>query len=365
MGVRHIGSHRQSRRNHMHPHATQLPDPLPVPALAAPSHEPGIGVVVTRHQDVCAVLSDVRYEIPAVTDTAPLGTIAWLRGSVSRFTNGEDHARRRAILVGEAETLVPAVLRADAERRAAAIIDASAAAGSLEVMTAVARRVPMAVLAAALGAGDPDSAAAAAVVAAAAYFPGADPERERAGDDSTAELVRMLGPGDEEVIAARIAVLVQACDATAALIAAAVCTVLPPGVASGQVTPTDAIVAEVARLNPPARRLRRVSTGSAELNGCPVPAGCPVTLRLDSANRDPAAFQAPEEFRPGRDEGGSLTFGCGLRPCPGARQALALAAGVVQAIRDRCDAVVSAAEYDPSSAIRAPATLQVSLSRHR
>lgn len=345
------------------PKERRSPDPMAVPPPAPPSYQPGAGVVVTRHQDVCAVLSDPGYEIPTETGSGSLGTIVWLRAAVSRFANGHDHARRRAILVREMRVLAPAALRADAERCAARIIEAAAAAeeGSIDVMTTMARRVPMAVLAAALGVADPERAADAAIITAAAYFPGASPERERAGDGSTAELVGMLGPGADEVVAARIAVMIQACDATAALIAATTTTVLPPQGDPAQATTTDTIVAEVARLSPPARCLRRLNRTAAELKGCPVPAGTPVVLRIDSANRDPAAFDAPEEFEPGRSERRSLTFGYGLRPCPGASHALALAAGVVQAIRDRCGAVVSPPAYDATASIRLAATLEVSL----
>jgi cytochrome P450 len=97
------------------------------------------------------------------------------------------------------------------------------------------------------------------------------------------------------------------------------------------------------------------------VDGCPVSAGGLVVLRLDSANRDPASFSAPGEFEPGRDETPSLTFGYGLRPCPGASQALMLAAGVVQAVRDRCAAVVGPVDYPPGAAIRVPVQVQVSL----
>lgn len=337
----------------------RIADPAPVPELRPPVCQSDTGVVVTRHQDVCAVLSDPGFEIPGVTGSAPAGTIAWLRGSVSRFANGEDHARRRAIAIRAADALAPAELRADAHRRALAILDA-AGTGRVDVMATMARRVPMAVLAAALGIADAERGAELAITTAAAYFPGADPERERAADDSTAELVRLLGPGDEEVIAARIAVMMQACDATAALIGTAVSSVLPPA-GDSPAAETDAIVAEVARLNPPARGLRRVSAADTEVDGCPVPAGSLVVLRLDSANRDPGLFHSPGEFEPGRDESQSLTFGYGLRPCPGASQALMLAAGVVQAIRDRCTAVVGPVDYPSSAGIRVPVKVEVSL----
>ncbi len=219
----------------------------------------------------------------------------------------------------------------------------------------------MAVLAARLGIAEAGRAAEAARVTAAAYFPGASPAAERAADVSTAELVRMLGPAEEQAIVAKIAVMVQGCDATAALIGKAVCRVLPNVAGGHAMWPADAIVAEVARYDSPLRVSRRVSAPGACLAGRRLPECTVVLLHVDSANRDPEVFRAPEEFSPGRADGPSLTFGYGIRPCPGQAHALALAAGVVQAVRDRCGTVIGPVEYEPSLSIRIPAKLKVSI----
>lgn len=354
-------------------------DPAPIPALGPPSYLPDTGWVVTRHDDVCAVLSDPRYEVGAAASTAPVGTISWLRASVSRFVNGDQHARRRAIAVRELQELPPRALRGEAEQRAHAVIDVAPAGGRLDVMASLARRVPMAVLAARLGIADADRAAELVIVIAGGYFPGSDAQAERAADGATAELAALLGAGgkenmaetDQELIAAKIALMVQGCDATAGLIGKAVYSALRLSAGGstadgkqGQGTSewsTDAILAEVLRHDPPGRVSRRVSREAAELDGCPIAAGSSVLLRVDSANRDPAVYGAPEVFDPGRSDGVSLSFGYGLRPCPGADQAVMLAAGVVQAVRDRTIAVTGPVEYEPSLNIRVPARLEVIL----
>jgi cytochrome P450 len=363
-------------------------DPAPIPALGPPSYLPDTGWVVTRHDDVCAVLSDPRYEVGAAASTAPVGTISWLRASVSRFVNGDKHARRRAIAVRELQDLPPRALRGEAEQRALAVIDAAPAGGRLDVMASLARRVPMAVLAARLGIADAGRAAELVIIIAGGYFPGSDAQAERAADRATAELAALLGAGgeeniaetDQELIAAKIALMVQGCDATAGLIGKAVYSALRLSAdgstadgstadgstadGKGQGTsewPTDAILAEVLRHDPPGRVSRRVSREAAELDGCAIAAGSSVLLRVDSANRDPAVYGAPEMFDPGRSDGVSLSFGYGLRPCPGADQAVMLAAGVVQAVRDRAIAVAGPVEYEPSLNIRVPARLEVIL----
>jgi hypothetical protein len=71
------------------------------------------------------------------------------------------------------------------------------------------------VLAEALGAADVGAAVAATRVVAAAY----QPHTSHPGADAAlARLLVLLPGGEEEAVAARVAVLVQACEATAALV---------------------------------------------------------------------------------------------------------------------------------------------------
>ncbi len=209
-----------------------------------------------------AVLASDAFAVPE----APPGDtgMAWFRASVSRFANGADHARRRARAVAELAALSPPGLRRSAEARTEDAL-AAAAGGSLDLMP-LARRVPVAALAAELGA--------------------------REG-------------------AARIALLVQACDATAALIGNAVAAALH----DGRPPEVDELLAETVRCDPPVRTTRRLCTAPATVAGLEVARGDVVVVDLASAG---------------------LTFGAGRRPCPGREQALALAAGVVAPVLRRC-----------------------------
>jgi cytochrome P450 len=340
------------------PHA--VTEPLAVPAAGPPAFSPGGGWIVTRSGDARAVLADPAFEVPEAPSIGSVGSIDWLRSSVSRFTNGPDHARRRARVAAELERIGTRGLRADAESLAHTLIAAASAQGSLEVMDTLARRVPVTVLAARLGITDSDDVVAAVRVTAGAYFPGATEARKRAADVSTAKLVQMLSPADEQTIVARIAVLVHVCDATAALIGKTICHALPPG-GPGGTWPTEAITAEVIRHDPPLRITRRVSRDGARLDGHPLPAGRAVLVRIDSANRDPADHEAPLPFDPGRRQASDITFGHGIRPCPGRDHAVELATGVVQAVRDRCDSVVAPVRYEQPVDLRIPARVEVSL----
>jgi cytochrome P450 len=312
-----------------------------------------------RYADVQAVLADDRFGVAEAGAAGPVGTISWLRASVSRFSNGAAHQRRRALAVTELRRLDPAELRSAAERRARQRLSAVGRAGQrVDVMALLAREVPVATIASGLGLADDQEAAAAVISASAGYFPGADVRTRRRADAATARLVDLLGPGEPEVIVARIALLVQGCDATAGLIGAALQLVRDmPEAAAGR--PADAILAEALRYRPPLAVIRRVARVPVEFRGFRVLAGHTVGCSIEAANRDPAAFEEPLGFDPGRPRQPSLTFGYGVRPCPGSAQALMLAAGVVDAVRERCDlAPAGPADYEPSAALRIPRRLE-------
>ncbi len=277
--------------------------------------------------DVHAVLADDRFIVRPAEAGAPTGTVAWLRASVSRFANGPEHDRRRALVVAELDRLDPAALRAAVCDQARTALESGAESGaessagpSAEAVGGLARRVPALVLAERFGAFDPAGVATAVDAVAAAYFPGAAEPVERAADAATKSLLDLLaGPGlDEDLVVARITVLVQGYDATANLVAAALS--LRPELPAD--VPTDALLAETAYRRPPVPALRRVARAPARLGDRSIAAG-------DSVVCEVAAVGAPDG-----PATAALTFGYGVRPCPGPAQALALAAGVIDAVRE-------------------------------
>ncbi|MEH0828351.1 cytochrome P450, partial [Micromonospora sp. CPCC 205714] len=191
-----------------------------------------------------------------------------------------------------------------------------------------ARAVPVRVLAAGLDLADPAAAVAAVALVAAAYQPGAGPVAVRRADRAVAALVAMSPAEPPEATANRIGLLVQACDATAALIG----TAARYAPAAERSVPTAALLAEVLRLDPPVRGTRRIAARASRVGGQSVAPGAELVLRFDAANRDPALVSAPDRFLPGRSV---LTFGAGPHGCPGERHALALATGVLDVLRER------------------------------
>ena len=74
---------------------------------------------------------------------------------------------------------------------------------------------------------------------------------------------------------------------------------------------------ETLRLHPPGFGVPRSTATDSRLGGAKIPAGAMVEARLDAANRDPTAFDAPTEVRLDRDTP-HLSFGHGPHRCAGA-----------------------------------------------
>jgi len=268
--------------------------------------------------DARTILADPAYVVPPVPPASEVGTLAWLRAHVTRFSEGEAHDRRRALAEREIAGLDPAKLRQAAAALADAELARRTSSEPVDVML-LARRIPAAALAAGLGVAHDDIAGAVeAMLAAVSGYLNPDLAGPEA-DSSVALLVRAFGPGEPEHLANRIGLLMQACDATAALIGNALIA------ASAADDTVEEIIDRTLVDDPPTLRTRRVSPDgevvTIDISGCP--------------------------------------FGAGRRPCPGAEQATALAAGVLDAILERWNLSDQRIEYLPSPNLRMPASLLI------
>ncbi len=77
---------------------------------------------------------------------------------------------------------------------------------------------------------------------------------------------------------------------------------------------------EVLRYYAPVTMARKV-IHDTEIAGCPVHAGDQMLLTFPAANHDPAAFEAPEEFRLDRARNRHVAFGLGIHRCVGSNLA--------------------------------------------
>ena len=78
-------------------------------------------------------------------------------------------------------------------------------------------------------------------------------------------------------------------------------------------------IEEILRLESPAQGLFRVTTREVELGGATLPAGARVMAHFASANRDDCVFAHADDYHPDRDDiGAHLAFGKGIHFCIGA-----------------------------------------------
>jgi cytochrome P450 len=251
--------------------------------------------LLTDPDAVRVALESDEYTMPPVEPAYP--GIAWLRAAVARFSDGPAHTRQRGYAVDLLAALDPDHLRTRAHDRAAATL--AECGDPVDVMSAIARPVPVGVLANALGV-HPDLTPAVAA-AARSYQPHTAPRTGPAeADAAVATLVAAFGGTADEPTAARIGLLVQACDATAGLIVGAIRAGW--GRALHAHTDTDGAGSErrveaVLRREPPVRRTRRMLDGRE--------------VHLDIT---------------------TLPFGAGRHACPGREHAIAIATGVLDAL---------------------------------
>jgi cytochrome P450 len=77
-------------------------------------------------------------------------------------------------------------------------------------------------------------------------------------------------------------------------------------------------IEETLRYRSPVQSMFRVTTEPVELSGAEIPADQSLVAWIGSANRDPAQFPAPDEFRLERSPNRHLAFGHGIHFCLGA-----------------------------------------------
>ncbi|QXL84604.1 cytochrome P450 [Comamonas sp. NLF-1-9] len=114
-------------------------------------------------------------------------------------------------------------------------------------------------------------------------------------------------------------------------------------------------IEEILRLHGPLAVNRRVARCPVHLGGHDFQAGERVTVHWGAANRDPRVFEAPGEFRFGRDHARNLLYGAGIHVCPGAPLARAQLALWLQALLGATRHLALAQPQQPAQYARYPA----------
>ena len=104
-------------------------------------------------------------------------------------------------------------------------------------------------------------------------------------------------------------------------------------------TLVDPVIEETLRFDSPVQMLFRRTTRDVELAGTHLPADSDVMVAFAAANRDPAEFEAPDEFRLDRELSKHVAFGAGIHYCLGAPLARAEARAALNGLLDRYPAI--------------------------
>ena len=257
------------------------------------------------------------------------------------------------------------------------VFDGLVSAGGGEVMSALARRVPLRVMSDWLGLDLPDEAA---MWADASFRLGAPEPPEAAAEQFAGFLEWALGDGfasvrangfaeaildgaddgrlhDDERFVALASIIIAGLDTTVHLIGNGVAALAanPDQLDSLIDDPSGrapAAVEEILRFDTPVRFfLRRTDDGRS------------VVVLFGSANRDEQVFEASHRFVIDRDASAHLAFGSGIHICLGAPLARLEGASVFRTLAERvCSIeVLRGSERTDSAAIRGFATLPVRL----
>jgi cytochrome P450 len=264
--------------------------------------------------------------------------------------NPPDHTRLRRLVAPAFSPRRIADLRVSVEKTVDGLLEGGEDAGELDLVSALAAPLPIAVICDLLGIPDADTAEftrygvaigsalsgirslshAREVMAANAAIERLFTElfelrRREPVDDLVSELVAAedagtIRPG--ELVPLCSLLLIAGFETTVNLVGNAVNALLDhphqwavlvtdPGLAG-------AAVQETLRYDPPVQRTARVSFDETEIAGTPLARGRWVNVLLGGANRDPAVFRDPDAFDITRTDGADhLAFSSGIHHCVG------------------------------------------------
>ncbi|OZM79074.1 cytochrome P450 [Pseudonocardia sp. MH-G8] len=306
---------------------------------------------VTRHTEARAVLTDPRFALGpdsyALRPDIPERCRPYLR-SMGEM-EGPEHTRLRKLVAPAFTARRAATLRPRIGRIVHSLLDdleQKAAAGPVDLVTTVARPLPIEVICELVGvpeAGRPRWREFGAVIAAgngpafAEAVPGivdgaiaaVAARRAEPGDDLISELVRAQAEDGDRLsdteLVSLVWQLVLGGQTPANLVANAVEALLahPDQLAALRVDPTLApgAVEELMRwCGPQLLTVPRFPSEDVEVGGTRIPAGEPVTVAIAAANRDPRVFADPDVLDLRRTPGpaGHLGFAHGAHFCLGA-----------------------------------------------
>jgi cytochrome P450 len=159
----------------------------------------------------------------------------------------------------------------------------------------------------------------------------------------------------DDVVTTAVLIAVAGHETTANLLGAAMIR-LPN---HGAMRVDDELVTELLRLDGPVQAVARTATADQMVDGVVIRAGDPVLVVLAAANRDPAVYDQPNDFRPGRAGPAPLAFGYGAHFCLGSALARLEIVTALQHVVARGPVHCGAPSWRDTPAIRGPLTLPI------
>lgn len=122
-------------------------------------------------------------------------------------------------------------------------------------------------------------------------------------------------------------------------------------------------VEEELRISTPIQSLYRYTRADYRVGGVTIPAGSRVLLLFGAANRDPDAFDNPDQYRADRNPRMHVAFGYGAHMCLGAPLARMEAQAVLRELVTRVSAISALGDttWSANSSLRGPTRLPVRL----
>jgi cytochrome P450 len=318
--------------------------------------------VVSRHEDVKAVLLDPEDFLSANAFRSPvppapevLAVLAEGSPQVPALVDDDppSHTRMRVIVTKALAQHRVSAMEPRVRALATELVDAFAHEGRADLVARLAFPLPARIIGAILGLPDSDLErlkawtedltvlaagnapvprqveCARGLVAIQKYLAGHIAERRRApGDDLISALVEARHEdapplGDVELISLLTALHFGGHETTTNLLGNVLLLLLrePERLRAVREDPRliPAVIEEGLRLDAPVQGMMRTTRRAVTLGGVELPEGARLLVLFASANRDAAAFQAPDRFDPHRpDVGRHLAFGLGIHYCIGA-----------------------------------------------
>jgi len=191
--------------------------------------------------------------------------------------------------------------------------------------------------------------------------------RREPGDDLLSALVAVSDAGDAlsegELLVTLTLLLIAGHETTTNLIGNGVLALLRHGGLGPAAASPDRVVEEVLRHDSPVQLTARTALRDVTLGSLTVPAGSQAIVLIGAANRDPATGPEPETFDPARAPGRHLAFGQGIHFCLGAPLARLEGRIVFRELARRAPelSLAGTPTWNPTTTLRGLASLPVAL----